>query len=83
MIIRVRDQFDAYSTNTNKVLEAGIDLKTRLFSEGGDSPYANIIAVNSKRVNDPAIVALVKALKTDKTKKFIKEKYKGAVIPAK
>jgi D-methionine transport system substrate-binding protein len=82
LIIRVRDQFDAYSTNTNKVLEAGISLNTRLFAEDGDSPYANIIVVNSKRVNEPAVRTLVEALRSEKTKKFIKEKYKGAVIAA-
>ncbi|MDR3112248.1 MAG: methionine ABC transporter substrate-binding protein [Elusimicrobiota bacterium] len=83
LIIRVRDQFDAYSTNTNKVLEAGIDINSRLFAEGGDSPYANIVVVNSKRVNDPAIITLVAALRSEKTRDYIRKKYKGAVIPAK
>jgi D-methionine transport system substrate-binding protein len=84
LITRVRDQFDAYIVWSNKVMEAGIDLnKARLFSEGGDSPYANIIAVNPKRLNDPAIKALVNALRSDKVKTFILEKYKGTIIPAK
>lgn len=81
LVTRIRNQFDAYITWSSKILESGIDLeKVRIFSEGGDSPYANIIVVNSKRANDPAIKALVKALKSEKVKKFILEKYKDAVI---
>jgi len=33
-------------------------------------------------VNEAAVVALKNALQTDEVKKFIAEKYKGAVIPA-
>jgi D-methionine transport system substrate-binding protein len=81
LVARIKDQFDAYITWSSKILEAGIDLhKVRIFSEGGDSPYANIVAVNSKKVNDPAIKALVKALKSEKVQKFISQKYKGAII---
>ncbi|MDR1899391.1 MAG: methionine ABC transporter substrate-binding protein, partial [Treponema sp.] len=76
------DQFDAYITNTNKVLEAGIDTNTVLFREGKDSPYANILAVNAGRVNDPAIKALYQALTSEDVRKFIESKYNGAVIPA-
>jgi D-methionine transport system substrate-binding protein len=82
LILRVRQDFDVYITNTNKVLEAGIDTKKVLFREGADSPYANIIAVKSSRVNDPAIRALVDALRTEEVRVFINNKYNGAVIPA-
>ncbi|MDR2149408.1 MAG: methionine ABC transporter substrate-binding protein [Spirochaetaceae bacterium] len=81
-ILRVRDQFDAYITNTNKVLEAGIDTQTVLFREGRDSPYANILVVKPSRLNDPAIKALYHALTSEEVRQFITERYKGAVIPA-
>lgn len=81
-IIRVRDQFDIYITNTNKILDAGIDATTALFREGADSPYANILVTKSARVDDPAVVKLREALNTPEVKKFIEDKYKGAVIPA-
>jgi D-methionine transport system substrate-binding protein len=81
-IIRVRDQFDGYITNTNKILDAGIDASSALFREGADSPYANILVTKKSRVNDPAVVKLREALQSDDVKAFIKEKYKGAVIPA-
>lgn len=81
-IIRVRDQFDVYITNTNKILDAGVDATAALFREGPNSPYANILVTKTGRVNDPAIVKLREALNTPEVKKFIEDKYKGAVIPA-
>ncbi|HEX2925143.1 MAG TPA: MetQ/NlpA family ABC transporter substrate-binding protein [Ruminiclostridium sp.] len=81
-LIRLKDDLDGYITNTNKILEAGIDPNSALFREGKDSPYANILVTKSSRVNEPAIVALKKALTTEEVRKFIEEKYKGAVIPA-
>jgi len=82
LVLRVRQDFDVYITNTNKVLEAGIDTSKVLFREGKDSPYANIIVVKSARLQDPAIQALVKALRSEEVRTFINGKYKGAVIPA-
>jgi D-methionine transport system substrate-binding protein len=82
LILRVRPDFDVYITNTNKVLEAGIDTTKALFREGKDSPYANIIAVKKSRANDPAITALVSALRSEEVRAFIEGRYKGAVIPA-
>ncbi|WP_081674058.1 MetQ/NlpA family ABC transporter substrate-binding protein [Butyrivibrio sp. VCD2006] len=55
----------------------------KLFSEGADSPYANMIAVRSEDADNPAIKALVEALLDEDTQKFIEEKYDGAVIPVK
>ena len=80
-IIPTKDDYDFFITNTNKVLESGIK-SNRLFSEGSDSPYANIIATRAEDRNNPAIVTLVKVLQSEDTKKFIEEKYNGAVIPA-
>ena len=81
-IIPTKDDYDFFITNTNKALEAKIT-SARLFSEGSDSPYANIIVTREDNKDNPAILALVKELQSDDTKKFIEEKYNGAVIPAK
>jgi len=81
-IIPTKDDYDFFITNTNKVLEAGIT-SAKLFSEGADSPYSNIIAVRSEDKDNPAIKALVEALLADDTQKFIEDKYNGAVIPVK
>ncbi|OJU17716.1 MAG: metal ABC transporter substrate-binding protein [Clostridiales bacterium 43-6] len=83
-IIPTKGDFDVFITNVNKALEAGIT-STVLFKEGEDSPYANIVAVRSDLAADKraAVDKLVKALQSDDTRKFIADKYKGKVIPAK
>jgi len=81
-IIGVAQDFDIYIVNTNKALEAGIDTTKYLFREDTDSPYANIIEVKEGRENDYAIKKLVEALQSEDVRKFIEDKYKGAVIPA-
>ena len=79
-IIPTKDDYDFFITNTNKALEAGIT-STKLFSEGKDSPYANIIAVREEDLDNPAIKALVEALLSEETQQWIADKYNGAVIP--
>ena len=54
-----------------------------LFIEDGrNSPYANFIAARKDNLQSPAIAKLVKTLHTPEVRKFIQDKYKGAVIPA-
>ena len=79
-IIPTKDDYDFFITNTNKALEAKIT-SNRLFSEGADSPYANIIAVREEDLDNPAIKALVDALLSEETQQWIADKYNGAVIP--
>jgi D-methionine transport system substrate-binding protein len=57
-------------------------VKDALIIEGKDSPYVNVLAVKKGHENDPDIQKLAKALTSPETKKFIEEKYKGAVVPA-
>jgi len=69
--------------NTNYALEAGlVPTKDALFIEGADSPYANIVVTREDNKDAPAVKKLVNALHTPAVKKFIEEKYKGAVVPA-
>ena len=80
-IIPTKDDYDFFITNTNKALEANIT-STKLFAESGkDNPYANIIAVRTEDKDNPAIVALVEALQSEDTQKYIEDTYNGAVIP--
>ena len=79
-IIPTKDDYDFFITNTNKALEAGID-SNKLFSEGEDSPYANIIAVRAEDADNPAVQALVDALLSEETQQWIADNYDGAVIP--
>lgn len=83
MLPRVLDDVDAALINTNYALQGGLNpLKDSLLIEGKDAPYGNVIAVREGDENDPRIQKLLKALKSEKVKKFIEDKYEGAVIPA-
>lgn len=69
--------------NTNFAINAGLNpLKDALFIEGNDSPYVNIVAVKSGNENSPKIKALDEVLNSQEIKKFIENKYQGAIIPA-
>ena len=43
--------------------------------------YVNVLAVKEGRENDPAIQALVEALKSDEVKSFMEETWPNAVVP--
>ena len=80
---RVLDDVDAAVINTNYAMQAGfVPEKDALMIEDSTSPYVNIVAVREGDENRPEIQALMKALRSDTVKKFIEEKYKGAVVPA-
>jgi len=78
---RVLDDVDLALINTNYALAAGlVPTRDALFIEGSDTPYANLIAARPDNVNSPALKKLVAALRTPAAKKFIQDKYKGAVV---
>lgn len=82
-IPRSLDDVTAAVINTNYALEANlVPAKDALAIEDGNSPYVNIIAVRAGDENREDIQKLVKALKSAEVKKFIEEKYKGAILPA-
>lgn len=71
--------------NGNYAIKAGLSINDdALAIEAKDSDsattYANIVAVRSGDENSSDIKALVNALKSDKVKSFIDEKYDGAVV---
>ena len=80
---RVLTDVDAAVINGNYALDAGLSAsKDGLFVEGADSPYVNIVAVKKGKESDPAIQALVNALKSDKVKNWIKTKYPNGDVVA-
>ena len=72
--------------NGNFAIQAGLNaLKDALATEDKDSDaaqtYANIICVKEGNEKNAAVLELIEALKSDKVKAFIEEKYEGAVVP--
>jgi D-methionine transport system substrate-binding protein len=80
---RVLDQVDVAVINTNYALQAKLNpTKDALFIEGKDSPYVNVLATKQGKEKDEAIQKLAKVLNSPEVKKFIEDKYQGAVVPA-
>lgn len=84
-VSRVVDEVAFVVLNGNYALEAGFSVKKDAIAyEESDSEaaktYVNVIAVKEGNEENEAIQALVKVLKSEDIKKFIDEKYDGAVI---
>ena len=80
---RVLEDVDAAVINTNYALPAGLNpVKDALIIEGKDSPYANIIVVRNGDQERAEIKKLVEVLNSAEVKKFIEEKYQGAIVAA-
>ena len=85
-VAKVKDEVAFVVLNGNYALEAGYSVsKDSIAYEKADSEaaktYVNIIGVKEGNENSGGIKALVKVLKSDDIKKFINDKYDGAVIP--
>ena len=85
-VAKVKDEVAFVVLNGNYALEAGYSVsKDSIAYEKADSEaaktYVNIIGVKEGNENSDGIKALVKVLKYDDIKKFINDKYDGAVIP--
>lgn len=83
---RIYDEVDAAVINGNYAIEAGLNPATdSLAIEDKDAKaadiYRNVLAVKKGNEDFKKIQALTKALTSAETKKFIEEKYNGAVIP--
>ncbi|MBO4857475.1 MAG: MetQ/NlpA family ABC transporter substrate-binding protein [Treponema sp.] len=78
---RVLADVDAAVINGNYAIPAGLSAKKDgLFVEGSSSPYVNIVAVKAGNENKAEIKALVKALQSEKVKKYIEEKYPNGEV---
>ena len=75
---------DVAVINGNYAIDAGLSVADALAVESAEgeaaTAYANVLAVKEGRETDPAILALVDALKSDEVKTFIDETYDGAVV---
>ncbi|KIL41657.1 methionine ABC transporter substrate-binding protein [Gordoniibacillus kamchatkensis] len=83
MLPRTLDDVDLALINTNYALQANlVPTKDALFIEDSNSPYVNILVARPDNKDSEAMQKLAKALNSPEVKKFIEDKYKGAVVPA-
>ncbi|MFI7502216.1 MetQ/NlpA family ABC transporter substrate-binding protein [Streptomyces sp. NPDC049687] len=75
---------DAAVINGNYALEAELSpAEDALAAESAqDNPYANFLAVKKGDEDDPRVRKLAKLLTSPEVKKFIEDKYEGAVVAA-
>jgi len=80
---RTLDDTAASIINGSFAMQAGfVPARDALILEGAESPYANVVAVRAGDTTDPRIVALVKALQTDKVRQYLERTFKGSFVPA-
>ncbi len=78
---RVLADVDAAVINGNYAIPAGLSArKDGLYVEGSSSPYVNVIAVKAGNENKAEIKALVKALQSEKVRKYIEERYPNGEV---
>lgn len=82
LIPRSLPDSEAGITNTDWILQAGLDPKSALIQEDKDSPYVNVIVVRTENEAKEDILKFVKLYHCKEIKDFIESTYKGAVIPA-
>ena len=85
-LARSREDVDLAVINGNFPLAAGLNASADALAiedASGDAAqtYANLLGVKAGRENDPAILALVKALQSDAVRDYINATYGGAVVP--
>ncbi|EAU00159.1 MULTISPECIES: MetQ/NlpA family ABC transporter substrate-binding protein [Campylobacter] len=79
---RTLDDVTIAVINTNYAMNANLNpTKDALVLESKDSPYTNYVVVKAGNENSPKTKALDKAITSPEVKKFIEEKYKGAILP--
>ncbi|MDR0634536.1 MAG: methionine ABC transporter substrate-binding protein, partial [Azoarcus sp.] len=80
---RALSQVDLALINTNYALDAGLNPMTdALAIEGSQSPYVNILVARPDNADGDALKKLAAALTSPEVRKFIADRYKGALVPA-
>lgn len=78
---RTLDDTDIAVINTNYAIEVGmVPTRDSLFIESTDSPYMNIIVVREEDKDRPEFKTLVESYQNGEVKKFVDERYNGALI---
>lgn len=80
---RTLDECDLAVINSNFAIPANLNPnKDALIIESKESPYANIVVVKTSNEQSEKTKILVEAIKDERIKNFILEKYKGEILPS-
>ena len=76
------EDVDAILINSNYAIDAGLNpVEDSIAIEDADSPYVNVIAVQSGDEESDKIKKLVEVLHSEEIQDFINKEYGGAVVP--
>lgn len=76
-------EVDGAVINSNYAISAKLNpLKDGIVIEDKESNYANVVAVNEDRKDDPILKEVYEAFASKEVKEFLEKEYKGAIIPA-
>lgn len=79
---RSLDDTAASIINGGYSIAAGLNSqKDSIFVEDNTSPYVNIVAVKKENVDNPTYKKFLTIFRSEEVKKFINEKYQGAIVP--
>lgn len=78
-LARSIDQVDVAFVFANYALDAGIDVKTAIYTDKANPKYAEYLVTRPELKDDPRIVKLGEALNSEKTRQFILDKYHGDI----
>ncbi|WP_226017492.1 MetQ/NlpA family ABC transporter substrate-binding protein [Novosphingobium sp. FKTRR1] len=79
---RTLGEVDLALINTNYALDAKLNpVRDALAVEDSRSPYVNFVVGKPGAEADPRVKKLIAVLKSDDVRKFMAERYKGAVLP--
>lgn len=80
---RTLGEVDLALINTNYALDAGLNpMRDALAIEDSKSPYVNFVVGKPGAEKDARVQKLVAALKSENVRRFMVDRYKGAVLPA-
>jgi len=80
---RTLDDAAAAVINGSFATQAGFfPARDNLIIEGAESPYGNILATRKGDANDWRVVALLKALQSEKVRDWLNSNYNGSFVPA-
>ena len=82
LVPRSLPDVDAGITNTDWILQAGLDPKSAIAYEDKGSLYANVIVVRTEDETKEDIQKFARLYHSPEIRDFIEATYKGAVIPA-
>ncbi len=79
---RSLDDTAASIINGGYSIAAGLNSqKDSIFVEDNTSPYVNIVAVKKENLDNPTYKKFLTIFRSEEVKKFINEKYQGAIVP--